>query len=234
MGWPRYAKAVEVYEDLMRIAPAGDRGPDDALRLGQLQVKAGDRELAVVTFREILRRHPRSSAAPRAHLELGRALLDLADAGDGDGRLKREARLHLERFLERGTDGAARQEAEDLLRSCRAQEAEQLLALGEFYLRPVHARPKAARRYLHDLIQTYPEVDVAEEAEELLAQVQADADEGQDVDSGGSAEAAPERSPEPPVGAPEGMERLQEQERMEKWLRPVEDLGLTREEEDQP
>ena len=56
----------------------------------------------------------------------------------------------------------------------RELEAERLLALAKFYLRPAHDRQDAARGYLQDVTAGFPETKAAAEAERLLSGLSAE------------------------------------------------------------
>jgi len=173
MGIRNRALAIEIYDLIMKKAPAGQRAPADAYRLAQIQMDAGLQEDAILTYRDLVKRFPTAPEAADGRLELGRVLLELAQRGDGDGSLIRQARRELEAFLAEFPDHPRRAEAELLHSLVLERQAQALLDLGEFYLSPAHRRVPAARRYLHDAARAYADTHAAVIAKLILAQVDA-------------------------------------------------------------
>jgi len=246
LGLSNRGIAIEVYELILKKAPAGKKAPADALRLGQLQAETKQSELAVLTYRDLIKRHPLSEQAATARVEIAELLLELSQEGDGDGRLVRQARRELETVLAKAPKDERREEAEALLSKADERQADALCGLGEFYLRDSHQRLSAARRYLHDVVREYPSTKSATMAKALLQQV-AILQEAEPAKPAPAATPAPVPEPSPGVAPPKPAEKtvvrppakemtpdklrkrspdkpLRAQEGAGKWLLPLEDF----------
>ncbi|MBN2449747.1 MAG: tetratricopeptide repeat protein [Lentisphaeria bacterium] len=170
LGISNRTKAIEVYELILQETSSGAAGlMQDSLTLGALLTQAGRPEEAVEIYRDALRRFPRDPSAPEARLALGRLLVEESRHGDGDGVVARQAARELNGFLESSPDSPRRSDAEFLLGLLDERRAETLCELGRFYMRPVHERRPAARRYLQAVLDHYGETAAASRAEVLLA-----------------------------------------------------------------
>ena len=156
---------IQIYELIIREAPAVQVTLKDRLRLAELLEGSGRGEEAVVVYQAILRQEP-GNWDVRAKLAL--LFLKLSKNGDGDGAKLRAAVREANIVLQGNPNNPLSKELKRLCRDAEAEEAERLLKNGEFYLLPAHRRPTAARRYMHDVIMKYPEANAAKEARRLL------------------------------------------------------------------
>ena len=156
---------IQIYELIIREAPAVQVTLKDRLRLAELLEGSGRGEEAVVVYQAILRQEP-GNWDVRAKLAL--LFLKLSKNGDGDGAKLRAAVREANIVLESNPDNPLAKDLKRLCRDAEAEEAERLLKNGQFYLLPAHQRPTAARRYMHDVIMKYPDSNAAKEARRLL------------------------------------------------------------------
>ena len=156
---------IQIYELIIREAPAVQVTLKDRLRLAELLEGSGRGEEAVVVYQAILRQEP-GNWDVRAKLAL--LFLKLSKNGDGDGAKLRAAVREANIVLQSNPDNPLAKELKRLCRDAEAEEANRLLKNGEFYLLPAHRRPTAARRYMHDVIMKYPDSNAAKEARRLL------------------------------------------------------------------
>ena len=156
---------IQIYELIIREAPAVQVTLKDRLRLAELLEGSGRGEAAVVVYQAILRQEP-GNWDVRAKLAL--LFLKLSKNGDGDGAKLRAAVREANIVLESNPDNPLAKDLKRLCRDAEAEEADRLLKNGQFYLLPAHRRPSAARRYMHDVIMKYPDSNAAKEARRLL------------------------------------------------------------------
>lgn len=159
------SEAIETYFFILTEAPSITVSLADRLRLAQLLVMEKRREEAVMVYQEILKMDP---MLDDVRLEMALVLLDLCKNGDGDGSIRRAATRHAKIILEHNPDYKRKEELELILTDALEEEAERMLELGKFYLRPVHLNPAASRKYLLDLQQKFPGTKAAWEAKNLL------------------------------------------------------------------
>lgn len=149
-------KAVDILDHIVTVGPYSKVAPKAMHRVGIIRIAQKDYESAIMRFRRLLKQHPRHALAADGRLDLARALLLEAEAGDGDGTLVREARASLDRFIESYPEHARFDEAKALVLNAESMEATRLLDLAQFYLREAHYRPAAAKQYLSDIVMHYP------------------------------------------------------------------------------
>jgi tetratricopeptide (TPR) repeat protein len=139
--------AIEIYETIIQETPTASGTIGDYLRLAELQAASGKDVEAVVTYEELLRRHGGQPQVADARLAFARLLIEQAKAGDGDGRLARQARRQLAAFLrDTPTSNPNRDEAQKLIARIDDQQAQNLYSLAIFYTKASHRRLPAARR----------------------------------------------------------------------------------------
>jgi tetratricopeptide (TPR) repeat protein len=168
-GFRNRNQAIEVYQLILQEAPVGSGVIQDSLNLGGLLTAADRPQEAISAYREALKRFPAAPLAPDVHLELGRLLVEDSRTGDGDGQVARQAVRELNAFIAAKPDDPRRADAEFLLALLDERRAEAKYNLSRFYLRPVHRRELAARRYLADVVRDYPKSTAAARATQLQA-----------------------------------------------------------------
>ena len=156
---------IQIYELIIREAPAVQVTLKDRLRLAELLEGSGRGEEAVVVYQAILRQEPNNW---NVHAKLALLFLKLSKNGDGDGAKLRAAVREANIVLESNPNNPLAKDLKRLCRDAEIEEAERLLKNGQFYLLPAHRRPSAARRYMHDVIMKYPDSNAAKEARRLL------------------------------------------------------------------
>jgi len=159
------SEAISTYFFILTEAPSITVSLDDRLRLAELLKKERRREEAVMVYQEILKLDP---MLDDVRLEMALVLLDLCKNGDGDGSIRRAATRHAKIILEHNPDYKRKEELEFILTDALEAEAERMLELGRFYLRPVHMNPAASKKYLLELVQKFPGTKAAWEAKNLL------------------------------------------------------------------
>ncbi len=232
--------AIKLYELILEVAPAGPNAPADMLRLAELQKALGRYDAALITYRQIQRRFAGTDSAVQAQLQAADTMFRKARQGRLDQALALEAREAAVRFQQRHPDHPGTAQAQQLTRQAEDRLAGYLLYLAEFYLRPAHYRPQAAERYLNQLLTLYGDSGAAYDARIMLARLQ-----GREAEVGPrpikdirraltEARELPDLPPEATedAGPPpylQGATLIEEEERITKWLLPITDLGLDKE-----
>ena len=160
--------AAEVYELLLRETPSIKVSLDDRVRLAGLYEELDRWEEAVLEYQEILSRSPMSD---EIRLKFVKLLMRMSKRGDGDGQRLRTARRHALTILEHHPDEELRKEVEEILTTCREQEAQRLLDLAKFYLTKAQYRPEAAKGYLLELNSKFAGTAAAKEGAATLEEL---------------------------------------------------------------
>lgn len=232
LGIKDHGMAIKIYELMLQEVPVSKNAIQDYLRLAKLQVEMSRRPEAIATLRQMLQHYRRGADLEEASLLLCSLLVAEARDGDGDGRVIRQARRELARFLARHPESARRQEAVELQVETDEIQADRLYGLGQFYVRPAHRRLPAARRYLHDVLRHYPDTKAAGDAKKLLVSVWDDTEVMATAEPAvGSAASADVRTNVKPASTPKIVVPprkfipLAKRENVKKWLVPLGDIN---------
>ena len=214
-------RTEEIYAKVIKRAPFAAQAPVAQVRLAALMIDKGQPSQALKYLREVIEKHPDSPACKYAYLELGTALFELSQKGDGDGKFNQECIRVLKDFMKKYPDAPECDWAARTILKSKDIAANRILGLAKFYDRI--GRPDPAERYLNNVLREYPDTQAANASEALLAKM--------------------DKTFAPESFRPEIESRIQSftnipipEERSEimvvpensggKWLLPVRDLGL--------
>ena len=214
-------RTEEIYTKAIKRAPFAAESPVAQVRLAALLIDRGRPAEALKYLRDVIEKHPESPACKYAYLELGTALFELSEKGDGDGKYNQECIRVLTEFMKKYPDASERDWAAKAILKSKDIAANRILGLAKFYDRI--GRPEPAERYLNTVLRSYPDTDAANKSEEILSQL--------------------DKTFAPEAFRPEVESRIQTfanipipEERSEiltvpensggRWLLPVRDLGL--------
>jgi len=159
-------RALETFEAVLKHAPFAKFAPEMRLRLGKLYIEENKIDEALRVFRDIIKMYPKSEEVKYAEFELANILIQKARRGDGDGTYVRQAQDALKKIIEKYPKDSEVGWAKENLAVAEEISAKRLYGIAKFYHRM--DRDEAAQVYLNDLIRTYPENKVSDDAEDLL------------------------------------------------------------------
>ena len=162
-----YSKAEKLYTDYLTVEPLS---PDVArvhFMLGKCLYEDKDFEAALSKFRFVTTNFPTSEYAPEADLMLGKCYLALSPRPELDQSYTRRAILYFRNFIESYPDSPLVPEAKKGIKQAREKLARKQLLSAKFYFKI--SQFKAAKIYLEELVDEYPEVTFIDEARLLLA-----------------------------------------------------------------
>ncbi|MFZ2653686.1 MAG: tetratricopeptide repeat protein [Victivallales bacterium] len=165
-------RSMETMEAVLKHAPFAKFAPEMRLRLGKIYIEENKIAEAIKTFRDISKMHPRSQEAKFAEFELANILIQKARRGDGDGAYVRQAQDTLRKIIDKYPKDPEVGWAKETLGEADDIAAKRLYGLASFYHR--RDRDDSAQRYLNDIITTYPENKVSDDAEEMLEKLNED------------------------------------------------------------
>ncbi len=213
-------RARETFEAVLKHAPFAKFAPEMRLRLGKLYIEENKIDEAIKAFRDIVKMYPKSKEVKFAEFELANILIQKARRGDGDGTYVRQAQDALRKIIEKYPEDKEVGWAKEMLAEADQIAARRLYGLAKFYHRM--DRDEAAQGYLNDLIRTYPENQVSDDAEELLGKMNEEyKPTGIERKEGFVVQYTPEPMPHEKdkiLIVPENSNG--------KWMLPIEDLGL--------
>jgi outer membrane assembly lipoprotein YfiO len=219
-------RAVEIYEKALKHAPFANTAPRAKLRAAVLLIETNKVDKAMEFLREIIRRHPETPECKYAYLELGNALFQLSQKGDGDGKYNREALEVFNAFLTK----YPKDPECDFVRKCLLKSkdinAQRLLGMAKFYQRIGRSEP--AERYLNDVLKQYPDSIAADKSEEMLTKIDKTyVPEGFRPEVENRTQSF-KQIPIPPEASPV---MVVPENSDGKWLLPIKDLGLGKKDE---
>ena len=166
-------KSVEIYENVLKLAPFADFAPSLKLNLGKVYLETEQIPKALNTFRDVIRQHPGSPEDKYARFELANALVHLSTrGGDGDGVYALEAEEVLRQTLEKYPSDPETKWIRQSIQENEDIRAKRLYEIAEFYLS--RKNPETAKRYFHDLMARYPASTQSKSAIEHLKKLEED------------------------------------------------------------
>jgi len=159
----------EVYEKALKRGPFARRAPDARLRLGRIYMDEYMNQEALKAFRETISMYPNTRPHKYAMLELASLLLRLSEKGDGDGKYAREAKEVLIQIKENYENDPETAWVNQALLKINDVSAERMHDLAKFYHKM--GRDEPATRYLSDVVRKYPDADISDDSESLLASI---------------------------------------------------------------
>ena len=159
----------EVYEKALKHGPFAKRAPDARLRLGRIYMDEWMNEQALKAFRETIAMYPNTKAHKYAMLELASLLLRLSEKGDGDGKYAKEAKQVLIKIKEEYGSDPETAWVDKALLKVDDVSADRVYKLAKFYHKM--GRDEPATRYLSDVVRKYPDADISDDSESLLASI---------------------------------------------------------------
>ncbi len=221
-------RAVEIYEKALKHAPFAGNAPRAKLRIAVLLIETGKVDKAMEYLREIIRQHPDTPECKYAYLELGNALFQLSQKGDGDGKYNREALEVFNAFLTKYPKAPEGDFVKKCLLKSKDINAQRLLGMAKFYQRIGRSEP--AERYLNDVLKQYPDSMAADKSEQMLTKIDKTyVPEGfrPEVESRNQSF---KQIPIPPEASPV---MVVPENSDGKWLLPIKDLGIIPKDEKQ-
>jgi len=219
-------RAIEIYEKALKHAPFASNAPQAKLRAAVLLIETGKVDKAMEFLREIIKQHPDSPECKYAYLELGNALFQLSQKGDGDGKYNREALEIFNAFLTKYPTAPEGDFVKKCLLKSKDINAQRLLGMAKFYQRIGRTEP--AERYLNDVLKQYPDSLEADKSETMLAKIDKTyVPEGfrPEVESRNQSF---KQIPIPPEASPI---MVVPENSDGKWLLPIRDLGIGKKDE---
>lgn len=162
-------KSLEIYESILKQSPYASFVPDMLLKMGLLYINDKKNQQAIDTYRKLIDKYPDTYAAKIAYLDLANIYIQYAESADGDGSNSMNARSLLLQFKKKYPDSVEMKWVEENIKKAYNLEAEQLYDVADYY--NSNDNPKAARRYLKQILVNYPDSSSVNPAEEMLEDI---------------------------------------------------------------
>ncbi len=162
-------RTIKVYQQVIKRIPFGKRTPQAMLRLSFLYIENNKTSDALKVLRTIIHNFPESESTRYAYLELGGALYQLAQKGDGDGKYNAEATKVLDEYIKKYPKSQEVEWARKCLLKTRDIAAKRYLGMARYYSRVGNTPP--ATRYLNTVLTKYSGTTSEQACEELLVKL---------------------------------------------------------------
>lgn len=214
-------RTLDVYLKALEHAPFSPEAPKVMLRVACMYIDDGKIDKSLSMLRNIIKNYPTSEVCKFAYLELGNALFQLAQKGDGDGKYNREAVSVLTDFIKKYPKATEVDWAQKILLKTKDIAAKRLLDLARFYQHIGRTEP--AERYLSDVLKKYPDTESVDQSEELLVSI-----DKEFIPTGFRPELKSrlQKFQEAPIPDEPSPVMVTPRESNGKWLLPIRDLGI--------
>ena len=162
-------KTIEIYQKALERAPFAPAAARTRLRLAHLLDKDGKVKESIIQLKELVKNYPKAPEYRYAILSLAEELLILAENGDGDGAIIKEAYNMLKLYQEKFPDTPEMEWVRLRILRYQDEQAKRLCDMADYYVK--HNRDDAARRYLANVLSEYPKSQSAPEAEKKLIEL---------------------------------------------------------------
>lgn len=230
-----YEKALEVYADVLNLAPYSKHAPLVALKAARLHAGGTGRAKAIMLYRRIIKEYKNSqNEVEISYLNLGKILESKSRRSDGDVEVAKQGQDLMMTFMAKYPESQFVKEGEMLKTVFDNRVAMYDYKIGLFYTWDAHKNENAARRYLHSVLLDYPDSPAAVKAERLLSLIDVNYKETERemVKQKGDPMDLPlnenlvrrrtalEKAKDPSTWEPESF-TVNHPERTDKWLTPV-------------
>jgi len=171
-GFKGYDRAIMMYETMVSNAPFSEYAPMALMKAAALHIKLNNDIYALDSLDRLINNYPDSMLAGDAYLMLASAFSRLVDGPEYDQGATREAVNYFEDFLILFPDHPNVKAGEDGLAKMLGVEAQSQLIKGDFYWKK-RRDPVASKVFYNEAITTAPNSPEAEEAKELIAEIDA-------------------------------------------------------------
>jgi outer membrane protein assembly factor BamD len=191
--FPSMDKTVEIYESVIKNGPYSEYAPLAQMKIGFAREKQKSYKAAVESYENLIRKYPKSDLVDDAQFQIGFAYMQAAREADYDQTATRRSITAFQDYLTRYPKSEKIEQAQDNINKLRGEQARGLFNIARFY--DYKDESKSALIYYNEVIQKYPESDLARRARERVEQL----DGGPDI---GRIETAPSVDEPSLEGAP--------------------------------
>jgi outer membrane protein assembly factor BamD (BamD/ComL family) len=177
-GWKRLPRmlsaaeqAMQIYDEVISSLPNHDLAARSLYGKGKLLLKDYDFRFAIEVFQTLIRRFPKHELAPEAYVEIAKAYFIQCKEQYPDPDHLDLAEINLKKFRQDFPGDQRFELADNYLAEMHELFAKQLFETGHFFERT--KKYNAAVIYYTQLLRKYPMTQIALNASERLARVQA-------------------------------------------------------------
>lgn len=167
---PGRDKALEIYKHVVKNAPFGTYGDQAQFQIGELYKMLGEYEEAQKAFQALVDEYPGSALAGQARFEIANASMLASQKSQYDEQVAERAIEEFQGFKKAFPVDAKTVEAEESIRTLRAQKAKTAYDIAAFYEK--QSKWDSAKVYYQEITAKYSDTPLAatakKKAEEMI------------------------------------------------------------------
>ena len=167
--FPSMDKTVEIYETVIKNGPYSEIAPLAQMKIGFAREKQKNYKAAVEAYENLIRKYPNSDLVDDAQFQIGFSYMSAARAADYDQTATRRAITAYQDYLTRYPKSEKVEQAQANIDKLRAEQARGLFNIARWY--DWKDESTSALIYYNEVIQKYPESDLAKRAKERVEQL---------------------------------------------------------------
>lgn len=150
---PSYAKAIEIYKQIVVHAPYGSYGELSQYKIGESYKKIGEYRLSREAFEEFLEDYPKSELVDDAKYQIALVTFKMARGASYDAETTDKAIAEFSKFIEEHPESELAQESQEAIRELKDRKAEKAFEIAEFYAK--QEQWAAAKVYYNQVIEQF-------------------------------------------------------------------------------
>ena len=162
-------KALELYKHIIKNAPYGTYGDQAQFQIGEIYKAQGEYEEAKKAYQAVVDDYPQSDLVAKSRYQIAYCAMLASHQYHYNEEQAEQAIEEFESFRKSFPTEELALEAEESIRSLRAERAETGLDTAEFYERL--KKYKSARVYYEQIVASYPETPAAEIARHKINKI---------------------------------------------------------------
>jgi len=174
--FPSMDKTVEIYQTVIKNGPYSDIAPLAQMKIGFAREKQKNYKAAIEAYENLIRKYPNSDLVDDAQFQIGFAYMSAARAADYDQTATRRAITAYQDYLTRYPKSEKVEQAQADIDKLQAEQARGLFNIARYY--DWKNESTSAVIYYNEVIQKYPESDLAKQAKERVEQLNGGPDLG--------------------------------------------------------
>jgi outer membrane protein assembly factor BamD len=174
--FPSMDKTVEIYETVIKNGPYSDIAPLAQMKIGFAREKQKNYKSAIEAYENLIRKYPNSDLVDDAQFQIGFAYMAASTAADYDQTATRRAITAFQDYLTRYPKSEKIEQAQANIDRLRTEQARGLFNIARYY--DWKNESTSAMIYYNEVIQKYPESDLARRAKERVEQLSGGPDLG--------------------------------------------------------
>ena len=169
-GFKSPKKAIEYYEDIIKIAPFSEYAPLALLSIAEIAQESNDPEVAISALNRLINNYPKSKLGSKAYIKIARIYKNLVISSNYDPSSSQKSIEYYEDYRLQFPGGSYVLEAEESIKATRELQSQSRFDMGEYYYL-IKRDDRAATILFNQAITIAPDSPTALKAEERIQKI---------------------------------------------------------------